>query len=141
MTEITASEDFKKMIHEWVTLDDQLKEVGSDMKEVRKRHKELKQDILHYMMEKEIGTCNIMGGEEQLCMNYRDKKLKPKKTDIVKKMAAFLTDDKKAADLYDYVFEQCETESVTSLTRKASARARKRKREEKENEEENGENA
>ena len=135
------SAELKVLIKEWVSLDDQIKESVPDMKAIRQRHKELKGSILKHMEDESIGTCNIMGGEQQICLNYREKKIRPNKADILRKMAEQLRDKNIASDLYDYVFEKCETESVVSLNRKMTAKGKKRKKEmemEEDGEEEEG---
>ncbi len=127
---MTATDEFKHNISKWIKYDDQIKEASSDIKQVRKYHKELKEKILKYMDTENIGQCNIQDGDQQLSLNYRDKKIKPKKTDILRKMSEYFENDKeKAIKLYDLIFENCETEVAVSLTRKLTAKGKKRKHE------------
>ena len=118
--------EFKTNVEKFIELDDHLKGVASEMKPLRKEHKDLKAVIMNNMDSNDIGRCNILEGEEHLTVNYRDTKIKPKKVDILKKMSEFLRNKEKAVECYDFVYENCETHSAMSLSRKTN-KGKKRK--------------
>jgi hypothetical protein len=130
-------ENFKSSIKEFVALDDQIKEAQKDLKKIRQRHKELKADLMDYMHHNEIGTCTILGGTEQLSLNYRQSKVKPKKEDVEQKMCKFLKMSSNDAEkLYGYLFEATEVKESKVLQRKLTELGRKKKKEEEGDEEE-----
>ena len=129
VTTVVAMDQFKRAVDTWLAIDNQIKDVAAEMKEVRVRHKELKQSILDFMCDQDIGKCNVLGGDEQLKVNQKERKIRPKKTDILRKMIEFFQgDEDKAKSLYDYIYEQTETEPAVSLTRSVTAQGRKKRK-------------
>ncbi len=121
--------NFKSVVKEWIGLDDTIKGATSDLKSVRQRHKELREKMIQNMEENEIDTFELKKRGEQLRLDYKDKKIRPKKADILKKMAEFLQDPSKALEMYDFVFEHPETECAPCLRRKKlNGRGRRRKK-------------
>lgn len=114
---------------EWIQLDNQIKEVSADVKEVRKRHSDLRKKVLEYMEKNEIGKCTLFGGDEELCMNTRERKVKPNKTEMLRRMAEFLNDRKKASDLFDMILEPIEVTTSTCLMRRSVNKGIQKKRE------------
>ena len=60
------TEEFKKWMAEWVALKKQLTEATKDISILRKREKELNNNIKGFMQKEKIDTCNLKKGKVSL---------------------------------------------------------------------------
>lgn len=97
--------EFKRNMHEWVSIKKQLKEVRKDVGVLNKREKELKTFLEKYMKTHEIDTCNAQGSK----VTYTQRKVKGSFTKaVVKKgLVQFFGGNEDQADRVIEIIESC----------------------------------
>ena len=120
----TLSSEFFQIANEWAQLDERNKRRIEELKDDRKKAKDLRQAVMEYLDKQGIMACAILGGEEQITLNYSERKVKPKKPEIIRRMADFLHSKEQALKCYDFCFEPTEIEPGMSLSRKRILKAK-----------------
>ena len=122
-----SEQEMKEAALEYITLQDQLKEVAKECKVTRERIADRKKFLLAWMEEREIEQISLrsLGINLQLRTTKRTKK-PSKKDDVIAKMESALGwNSGKAAEAYSAIFEtDCETCENTGLYRRNIKRRR-----------------
>lgn len=119
------SSEMRKAAVEYVTLQDQLKEVQKETKETKQRINQLRAYLLKWMSERDIEVITVRELGVNLQLRTTRRKKKPsKKDDVVQKMAECLNwDAVRTRKLYESVFEEdCHVAESVSLVRRTVRR-------------------
>jgi predicted nucleic acid-binding Zn-ribbon protein len=57
------TEEFKKMVADWIDRDDEIKEINKELKDLKEEKKQLENSILDYMEQIQLGTLDIGNGK------------------------------------------------------------------------------
>lgn len=115
---MTSQLYWKQAVTEFVQLDNSIKAATEAMKDTRKRHRELKNEILEYMTQHNISAANLPGKTETLKVKISNVQIRPTKEDIKRKLQQKTGwSDDQVEEVYNYVFQTNETKESTSLTR------------------------
>lgn len=90
-----VSEEFKEMVVNYVTLDDEIREKMAELKELKDERKQYEQFILDYLEEIDEKAINITGGK--LRRNISNSK-SPLKQDLIEEALFDLTNNKDQAN-------------------------------------------
>lgn len=108
------SETIKKMIKQYITIDDELSELNKQIKDVRKAKTDLEENIKVFMLENAIAKVDIGAGTLRISKSKPHKRLN-KKT-ILDALLGSLEEDK-AHDIIEGIFNDDDEEEVTKLER------------------------
>lgn len=116
---IISDQQLHAAIVEFIAVDDRLKEVAAKLKPARKKHRALKDRITEYM--KRSGRQGVLFNDrtEQFVLEQRERKVKLDEAGIKQRiLRASRGDEEVAQRVYDFVFENPETEVVDAFSRK-----------------------
>jgi len=115
-SKMSSKQEFRDQARSWLRLETQMSNDREGIKKRREECNHLKQCVLNYMKENKIGQCMTQDGKYLLVLKERERKIRPKRAEIITKISHHLsiTTDK-AKSLYQYVFENCETERVCEM--------------------------
>lgn len=108
------NETIKKMIKQYLAIDDELSELNKHTKEVRKAKTDLEDNIKTFMLENSIAKVDIGAGTLRISKSKAHKKLN-KKT-ILEALLSSL-EEEKAHDIIEGIFNDDDEEEVTKLER------------------------
>lgn len=118
---------FKENIQKWVELDDVIKKTVSELKDFRSTRNLLRQSIMKYMEDNNIGNCTISGGTEDLKYVVRKRKKKNGPKQSFEIIVKHVNNIKLAKQIYSKLFVELEEKEVPSLIRKKKLIGRSKK--------------
>lgn len=108
-------EEFKKLVHQWLSYDDDLKQLKKAEKDINDAKKALTDPIMAFMSKNNIEDCNTQNGKLKYTVSQVKKPINRKY--LVDKIAVFMNNSKRAEELTTYLFENRETEQKINLRR------------------------
>jgi len=106
---------FKKMVKEWVALDDDIKLLNTEMKKRKKKKDELTPTILNFMQRFHVNDLNTQNGHLKYTTNLTAKPVNKKF--LLNKLGDFFNDTEKGEKLTNYLFENREKTEKINLKR------------------------
>lgn len=111
-------EEFKKLVHQWISYDDDLKNLKKAEKEINDAKKALTEPIMAFMAKNNIEDCNTSSGKLKYAVTQVKKPINRKY--LIDKISLFMNNSKKAEELTVYLFDNRETEQKVNLRRTLS---------------------
>ena len=136
----TSLEDFKLKVRSMVKIDDDISAAGAMLKELRAKKSEIQREVMQYMNENNINTCNVEGGK--LTLGTSKSMSTVKRDDIVRAFAdTFGCETGRAAQVIEGLYEnrQVTERTVLRRTRKRTKQSAEMAEEEEEEREEDEE--
>jgi|APGre2960657404_1045060.scaffolds.fasta_scaffold00163_6 regulator of replication initiation timing len=107
--------DIKKIITEYVEVDDSIAEINKSIKELRNKKKILEDSIKEYMENNDISKVELDLGSLKISKSTSQKKISKK--DILPVLIDNDIDDSKVNDIVAELFDGAETEEKTKVVR------------------------
>ena len=114
-----SPEEFKVSVREWVMINDQISDMRKVIAEQNKRKKQLTEYIILFMKENEKEICNL-GENGILHMKKQKQQATLSKDHLTKWMSEYFSDETKAKELTQFVFEKKKEESTEKNVLKRS---------------------
>lgn len=107
-------------VKDWISLDDEIKAANRELKEKRKKKKELTNSLVQTMKNNEIDCFDLSGGNKLIYTKSKGKKALSKKH-LMKALASFFKgNDDEAKALSKFILETREDNIKENIRRKAS---------------------
>ena len=107
----SGSMDFKGIVHEWISLHDEIKNVQGMVRQKRNRMNQLQTHIVRFMQENEKEICTV-GENNALVIKSRKSTSGIKKDDVMRLLKGYMSDDK-AKERTDELYNGRETKLKT----------------------------
>ena len=114
-------EEFKKLVHKWLSIDDDIRKLQAAGKELRKQKEELTPEIMEFMSSHNIEDCNTTNGKLKYKTSLQKKPMN--RQFIVEKLGAVLNNKGRGEELTQYLFDNREVETKMSLRRTFSKKS------------------
>jgi uncharacterized protein DUF5760 len=112
MSDDSDLNEFRKLVKDYLNVDDIRKELRAKTKDLNEQHKEYESAIIKYMSDRDIETCNVSGGTEKLTLLNRKPSKRPNKDIIQARMIQYFNGDaEKAIKLYEFLNAEVESSS------------------------------
>ena len=108
-------QDFKKLVQEWIQMDDNIRKLEAHVKEMKNKKKVLTPVILDFMSSRKITECNNEAGSLKCSKSLRTKPLN--KVSIRAKMIDFFKNIEQGDKATKFLLENREKEEVLTLKR------------------------
>ncbi len=108
-------EEFKKLVHQWLSYDDDLKQLKKAEKEINDAKKALTEPIMAFMAKNNIEDCNTSNGKLKYAVTQTKKPINRKY--LIEKISTYMNNSKKAEELTVFLFDNRETEQKVNLRR------------------------
>ena len=108
-------EEFKKLVTQWISYDDDLKQLKKAEKEINEAKKALTEPIMDFMSKNNIEDCNTSGGKLKYSLSQVKKPINRKY--LTDKLSSFLNNPKRAEELTVFLYDNRETEQKANLRR------------------------
>ena len=117
MAELDQTEvnKFKDLVHTWLSIDDDIRQLDKAKKELMKKKKELTEPIVEFMSSNSIEDCNTGNGKLKYTITNSKKPIN--RDYLTNKLSQYLNNTKKAEELSVFLYENRETEQKISLRR------------------------
>jgi hypothetical protein len=93
-------DEFKKLVHKWLTIDDNIRELKKAEKELNEQKKAITPEIIEFMSKHSIEDCNTNNREFLVC-----------------KLSTYLNNSKKSEEITEYLLGNREIEEKINLRR------------------------
>ena len=123
--EPVASEGLKELVKEYWALDKDIKERAEKVKPKKQALKELGREVVARLKQEQLDGMNLPDGKV-LILAQSHRKVRPKKETIIQKASEFLRNKEQAANLYGYIWDNCESVSSTCLSLRTPAKPKKK---------------
>ena len=107
--------EFKDMVKEWITLDDDILKLRNAIKERTKRKNDITPKIMDFMNKFEINDLNTNGGKLKFTKSLHTKPLN--KQFLISKLGDFFKDFAKGEKIASYILENRDKAEVVKLRR------------------------
>ena len=114
-----SADEFKVSVREWVMINDQISDMRKVIADQNKRKKQLTEYIILFMKENEKEICNL-GENGILHMKKQKQQATLSKDHLTKWMSEYFSDETKAKELTQFVFEKKKEESTEKNVLKRS---------------------
>jgi len=108
-------EEFKKLVHQWLSYDDDLKQLKKAEKEINDAKKALTEPIMAFMAKNNIEDCNTTNGKLKYSVSQVKKPIN--RQYLMDKINQYMNNSKKAEELTVYLFDNREKEQKVQLRR------------------------
>lgn len=108
-------EEFKKLVHQWLSYDDDLKQLKKAEKEINDAKKALTEPIMAFMAKNNIEDCNTVNGKLKYSVSQIKKPIN--RQYLIDKISTYMNNSKKAEELTVFLFDNRETEQKVNLRR------------------------
>ncbi len=108
-------DEFKKLVHQWLSYDDDLKRLKKAEKEINEAKKALNEPIMAFMSKNNIEDCNTTNGKLKYAVTQVKKPIN--RQYLMDKINQYMNNSKKAEELTVYLFDNRETEQKVQLRR------------------------
>lgn len=116
-------QEFKKVVQQWLSLDDDIRKLKQAEKEINDAKKALTPAILEFMAKNQIEDCGSSNGKLKYSVSIYKKPLS--KEYLINKLGTFLNNQKKGEELTGYLLENREVEQKINLRRVISKKGTK----------------
>jgi len=106
---------FKDLVHTWLSIDDDIKQLDKAKKELMKKKKELTEPILEFMSKNSIEDCNTGNGKLKYTISTVKKPIN--RNYLQTKLTEYLQNNKKAEELSGFLLDNRDIEQKISLRR------------------------
>jgi len=106
---------FKDLVKEWLSFDDDIRQLDKAKKELTKRKKELTDPILDFMAKNSIEDCNTGTGKLKYSVSNSKKPIN--RQYLTDKLGQYLNNSKKAEEISVFLYDNRETEQRVNLRR------------------------
>lgn len=114
-----TADEFKSSVREWVMINDRIADMRKVIAEQNKRKKQLTEYIILFMKENDKEICNL-GENGILHMKKQKQQATLSKDHLTKWMSEYFSDENKAKEITQYVFEKKKEESTEKSVLKRS---------------------
>ena len=108
-------EEFKKLVHQWLSYDDDLKQLKKAEKEINDAKKALTEPIMAFMAKNNIEDCNTVNGKLKYSVSQIKKPIN--RQYLIDKISTYMNNSKKAEELTVFLYDNRETEQKVNLRR------------------------
>lgn len=108
-------EGFKVLVHEWLSIDDKIKQLKEAEKKLNEDKKKLNEPILEFMSKNNIEDCNTSSGKLKYVVS--DVKKPINRQYLIDKLAVFFKNTQKSEEITAFLFDSRETEQKVNLRR------------------------
>ena len=108
-------EGFKILVHEWLSIDDKIKQLKEAEKKLNEDKKKLNEPILEFMSKNNIEDCNTSSGKLKYVVS--DVKKPINRQYLIDKLAVFFKNTQKSEEITAFLFDSRETEQKVNLRR------------------------
>lgn len=108
-------EGFKILVHEWLSIDDKIKQLKEAEKKLNEDKKKLNEPILEFMSKNNIEDCNTSSGKLKYVIS--DVKKPINRQYLIDKLAVFFKNTQKSEEITAFLFDSRETEQKVNLRR------------------------
>ena len=108
-------EGFKILVHEWLSIDDKIKQLKEAEKKLNEDKKKLNEPILEFMSKNNIEYCNTSSGKIKYVIS--DVKKPINRQYLIDKLAVFFKNTQKSEEITAFLFDSRETEQKVNLRR------------------------
>lgn len=108
-------EEFKKLVHKWLSIDDDIRQLKKAEKELNEAKKVLTPEILEFMSKNSIEDCNTMNGKLKYCVSQHKKPINRKY--LVDKLTTYMNNGKKGEEMAIFLLDNREMEQKVNLRR------------------------
>ncbi len=108
-------EEFKKLVHQWLSYDDDLKQLKKAEKEINDAKKALTEPIMAFMAKNNIEDCNTTNGKLKYSVSQIKKPIN--RQYLMDKISNYMNNSKKAEELTVFLYDNRETEQKVNLRR------------------------
>ena len=108
-------EEFKKLVHQWLSYDDDLKQLKKAEKEINDAKKALTEPIMAFMAKNNIEDCNTTNGKLKYSVSQVKKPIN--RQYLMDKISNYMNNSKKAEELTVFLYDNRETEQKVNLRR------------------------
>ena len=108
-------EGFKILVHEWLSIDDKIKQLKEAEKKLNEDKKKLNEPILEFMSKNNIEDCNTSSGKLKYVVSEVKKPIN--RQYLIDKLAIFFKNTQKSEEITSFLFDSRETEQKVNLRR------------------------
>jgi len=108
-------EEFKKLVHKWLSIDDDIRQLKKAEKELNEAKKALTPEILEFMSKNSIEDCNTVNGKLKYAVSQHKKPINKKY--LVDKLTTYMNNTKKGEELTAFLLDNREMEQKVNLRR------------------------
>jgi len=114
-----TQERFRAVTQEWLELNTDITECAAELKKMRDRLNNLRDEIMDYMTKNNINTVSLMDGGVMLTCSDRRQKIKPSTDEAIEKMSKYMGSRDAAEALYNHVWkDSCEVKVCKTLSKR-----------------------
>ena len=108
-------EEFKVLVHEWLSIDDKIKQLKEAEKKLNEDKKKLNEPILEFMSKNNIEDCNTSSGKLKYVVSEVKKPIN--RQYLIDKLGVFFKNTQKSEEITAFLFDSRETEQKVNLRR------------------------
>ena len=108
-------EEFKKLVHKWLTIDDNIRQLKKAEKDLNDEKKNLTPEIIDFMSKHSIEDCNTSNGKLKYSVSLHKKPIN--KQYLVDKLTTYLNNTKKSEEITTFLLDSREIEEKINLRR------------------------
>jgi len=108
-------EEFKKLVHKWLTIDDNIRELKKVEKELNEQRKSITPEIIEFMAKHSIEDCNTNNGKLKYSVSIHKKPIN--RIYLVNKLTTYLNNTKKSEEITEFLLGNREIEEKINLRR------------------------
>jgi len=108
-------EEFKKLVHKWLSIDDDIRKLKKAEKELNDSKKNLSEMIIEFMAKNSIEDCNTGNGKLKYSVTQHKKPIN--KQYLIDKLGLYMNNNKKGEEVANYLLESREVEQKVNLRR------------------------
>ena len=106
-------EEFKKLVHKWLTIDDNIRGLKKAEKELNEQRKQITPEIIEFMSKHSIEDCNTNNGKLKYSVSIHKKPIN--RTYLVDKLTTYLNNTKKSEEITEFLLGGREIEEKINL--------------------------
>jgi hypothetical protein len=108
-------EEFKKLVHKWLTIDDNIRQLKKAEKDLNDEKKNLTPEIIDFMSKHSIEDCNTSNGKLKYSVSLHKKPIN--RQYLVDKLTTYLNNTKKSEEITTFLLDSREIEEKINLRR------------------------
>tara|TARA_Y100000389_G_scaffold198035_2_gene233811 strand:- start:9743 stop:10105 length:363 start_codon:yes stop_codon:yes gene_type:complete len=114
-------EQLVNLIKQWISLDDKIKDLNSNLKNFKKEQKEISSNLLNVMKDNEIDCFDVNSSKILYCKNKS--KIGLNKKNLLENLEKYFNgrDDINTTEIRDFIFENRETRVKENIKRKVNS--------------------
>jgi len=108
-------EEFKKLVHKWLIIDDNIRQLKKAEKDLNDEKKNLTPEIIDFMSKHSIEDCNTSNGKLKYSVSLHKKPIN--RQYLVDKLTTYLNNTKKSEEITTFLLDSREIEEKINLRR------------------------